>query len=234
MEKRKILIADSFRPSPEREWGHLKRDSFDLHRADTGKKALDLTLKVAPHLVLFSSALPDLSAEEFCSSIKKDPDLSRTKVAIVTTDQDADSLARYIDAGCDGIVTRPFDKEKLLETVQKLLGETFRRMTRMSVRLPCALYLERIGIPGTMLDISEIGCRVTTEDFLEKGTIVGVGFNLPDTDQPVKWEGVVHWSLPHWDEEGHTVMGIEFMETAQEELEALQDILASMPESSRL
>ncbi|MCJ7499181.1 PilZ domain-containing protein, partial [bacterium] len=152
----------------------------------------------------------------------------------VTDAHGEDTLTRCVDARCDGIVTRPFDKEKLLETVQKLLGETFRRKTRYRVHQPCAIYLEREGVPGTMLDISEIGCRIMAEDSLEKGTVLGVGFNLPDTEQPVNWNGIVRWSVPHRGDGGHSVSGVEFMDTPASELEVLQDILAAMPNSSHL
>ena len=234
MEKRKILIADDSKLFLEMERTYLNRDSFDLFTAHTGRDTLDTTTRVKPHLVLLSFAMPDISGDEICSFIKKDLGFSNTKVVIVTADYTEETLTRCIHAGCDGIVTRPFDKEKLLETVQKLLGETFRSKTRFSVNLPCAVYLERVGVPGNILDISEIGCRITVEESIEKGTTIGVGFNLPDTEQPVNWSGIVRWSIPHRIEEGHSVIGVAFMDMPENELEMLQDILTTMPSSSRL
>jgi hypothetical protein len=61
-----------------------------------------------------------------------------------------------------------------------------------------------------------------------------VGFNLPDTEQPVNWNGIVRWSVPHRGDEGRSVFGVQFTDPPGNELEILQDILASMPNSSRL
>ena len=234
MEKKKILLVDDSKLFLEMERTLLNRDSFDLHTARTGREALDSSIKLQPHLILLSFAMSDMPADEICSAIKKDLGFSSTKIVIITDEYGEEILTRCIDAGCDGTVTKPFDKEKLLETVQKLLGETFRQKPRYRIHLPCAVYLEREGVPGIMLDISEIGCRIAAEESLEKGTVIGVGFNLPDTEQPVNWSGIVRWSVPRRGDKGPSVFGVQFMDTSDSELEILQDILASMPNSSRL
>jgi len=234
MEIRKILLADDSKLFLEMQRTFLDRDSFALYTARTGKETLDSAIKLQPHLILLSFGMPDIPGDEICSAIKKDLGFSSTRVVIVSDEYDENVLSKCVDAGCDGFVTRPFDKEKLLETVQKLLGETFRKKPRYRIHLPCAVYLEREGVPGIMLDISEIGCRIAAEESLEKDTVLGVGFNLPDTEQPVNWNGIVRWSVPRRGEEGHSVFGVEFTSTTDRELDILQDILASMPNSSRL
>lgn len=234
MEKRRILLSDDSKLFLEMERTFLDRDSFELHTARTGRETLDRAIKIQPHLILLSFAMPDMSGDDICTAIKKDYGFSNTKIVMVADEYDEETLTSCVDAGCDGLVTRPFDREKLLETVQKLLGETFRRKPRYRVNLPCAIYLEREGVPGTMLDISEIGCRITADESLGKGSSIGVGFNLPDTEQPVKWSGILRWSVTRKGDTGQTVFGVEFTDTPVSELEILQDILASMPISARL
>lgn len=234
MEKRKILLVDDSKLFLEMQRTYLNRDSFELYTAHTGREAMDSSIKLQPHLILLSFSMPDMPGDEICSAIKKDLGFSNTKVVIVADEYGEEVLTRCVDAGCDGIVTKPFDKEALLETVQKLLGETFRKKPRYRIHLPCAVYLKREGVPGIMLDISEIGCRIAAEESLQKGTTIGVGFSLPDTEQPVKWNGIIRWTVPHRGDEGHSVFGVEFQDTTDNELEILQDILASMPNSSRL
>jgi len=234
MEKRKILLADDSKLFLEMQRTVLNRDSFDLSVARTGRETLDSSIRLQPHLILLSYTMPDMPGDEICTAVKKDLGFSSTKVVIVSDGYSENILSKCVDAGCDGFVTRPFDKEKLLETVQKLLGETFRRKPRYQVHLPCAVYLERESIPATMLDISEIGCRITAEEPLKEGLVIGVGFNLPDTEQSVNWRGVIRWSVPHRAAENHSVVGVEFLDSPEGEREILQDILASMPDSSRL
>jgi len=234
MEKRKILLADDTKLFLEIERTFLNRDSFELYTARTGKEALEQSLALHPHLILLSFTMPDISGDEICSVIKNDPGFSNTRVVIVTADYGEETLTRCIDAGCDGIITKPFDKEQLLETVQKLLGETFRQKPRYQVQIPCAIYLERAEVPGTILDISEIGCRVTTEDSLDEGAIVGIGFNLPDTDQPAHWNGIVRWTKTGAGDVDQHLLGIQLQDTPGDERQILQDILASLPDDTRL
>jgi CheY-like chemotaxis protein len=231
VEKRRILVAEDTELFLVIESSFLKRDSFDLYTARTGKEALEKALKVQPHLVLISLMMPDIGGDEICSAIKANPKLIDTRVVIVTADHGEESLTRCIDAGCDGIVTRPFDKDQLLETVQKLLGQTFRRKPRYRVEIPCALYLASEALPAIMVDISEIGCRVKMEESVDKDHPLGVGFNLPDTEHSVNWKGKIQWIAGS----GSALSaGIEFVQPPEAEVEILADILAGMDASERL
>lgn len=234
MEKRRILLADDSKLFLEMQRTFLNRDSFELAEAQTGKEAVESSVKMQPHLILLSFTLPDMSGDEVCMAIKKDFGFIGTKVVVVTDDTSEETLTKCVDAGCDGLITKPFDKEEVLETVQKLLGETFRRKPRYRIHLPCAVYLEKEGVPGIMLDISEIGCRIAAEEFLDKDTLIDVGFTLPDTEQPVKWKGIVRWSASQKGDAIYSVVGVEFTDAPVNEIEMLQDILTSLPGSSRL
>ena len=231
MEKRRILVAEDTELFLEIQSSFLKRDSFELFTARSGQEAIDMARQVLPHLILMSFTLPDISGDKVCASVKAVPELIDTRVAIVTDDFDTESQMKCIDEGCDGIVTRPFEKEKLLETVQKLLGETFRRKPRYRVEIPCALYFDNEAVPGVMLDISEIGCRVQMEEAVDHGTSFGVGFNLPDTEHSVNWKGEVRWNSGAGTE---LKTGIEFIQAPGDEVQILSDILAAMNTSDRL
>ena len=231
MEKRRILLAEDTELFLEIESSFLKRDSLELYKARTGKEALEKALQIHPHLILLSFMMPDIGGDEVCAIVKADPQLPDTRVVIVTADHGEESLTRCIDAGCDGIVTKPFGKEKLLETVQKLLGETFRKKPRYRVEIPGALYLEHEAIPVTMVDISEIGCRVTMEEPVENSVSLGVGFNLPDTEHSVNWKGIVRWNTGP---DGNHSAGIEFTNAPADEALILKDILAAMEISDRI
>ncbi len=233
MEKRKILLADDTALFLEMEKTYLSRDKFELSIARSGRETLQKALAERPHLILLSLVLPDVSGEDICRTIKADPEFPDTRVVIVTGDHDERTLTRCIDAGCDGIVTKPFDKDQLLETVQKLLGETFRREPRYVVEIPCAIYLEREGIPGTIIDLSAVGCRIRTEDPLPLAGSIGLGFSLPETDQPVHWKAIVRW-VASTGSDGTHLSGVEYAYPPAGDLQTLQDILASMPARHRL
>ena len=234
MEKRIILLAEDTELLLEIQRSLLQRDSFDLHTARTGERALEKAMELKPHLVMLSDIMPDTTGREVCSAIKSNPGLKGTKVIIATSNPSKEVLAECVDAGCDGIVTKPFEREKLLESVQKLLGETFRRKPRYHVEIPCAVYIERRGLPAVMVDISEIGCRLEMDDPPARDTAVEVSFDLPDTVQSVTWKGVTRWSIPGNSEADFSGIGVEFLEVPADDIEILRDILDSMPEERRL
>lgn len=233
-DKRIILLAEDTELLLEIQRSLLQRESFELLTARTGEQTIEKALEVKPHLIILSDVMPDTSGREVCSIIKSDPVMHGTKVIIATSNPTREALADCVDAGCDGIVTKPFEREKLLESVQKLLGETFRRKPRFRMETQCAVYIDRKGLPAAMVDISEIGCRLEMDDPPAKDTQVEVSFDLPETVQSVNWKGVVRWSIPVNARSEFTGIGVEFLGVPVEEVEILGDILDSMPEERRL
>jgi CheY-like chemotaxis protein len=233
-DKRIILLAEDTELLLEIQRSLLQRTSFDLVTARTGEQALEKALELKPHLIILSDVMPDSSGREICSAVKSDPSMHGTKVIIATSNSSRELLADCVDAGCDGIVTKPFEREKLLESVQKLLGETFRRKPRFRVEIPCAIYIERQGFPVGMVDISEIGCRLEMDDPPASDTRLEVSFDLPETVQSVNWKGVVRWSVPWKTGSDFSGIGVEFLDVPADDIEILSDILDSMPEERRL
>ena len=234
MDKRTILIAEDNQLLLEIQRSLLERESFNLHTALTGKEALEKARHLKPHLVPLTEIMPDIAGKEVCAAIRSDPGLKETKVIIAVSSSGKRTLAEYVDAGFDEIVTKPFVREKLLESVQKLLGETFRRKPRYKVEIPCAVFRDRQGIPALMVDISEIGCCLEMDDPPADGIEVEVSFDLPDTVQSVSWKGMVRWSVKMRPGSDFSGIGVEFTGPPIEDLEILRDILDSMPEERRL
>lgn len=234
MDKRTILIAEDNQLLLEIQRSLLQRESFNLHTARSGKEAVEIATRLKPHLILLSEIMPDTTGKEVCMAIRSNPVLKGSKIIIAVSNPDKRILAEYVDAGFDEIVTKPFVKEKLLESVQKLLGETFRRKPRFKVEIPCAVYLDRQGVPVVMMDISEIGCRLEMDDPPAGGTVLEVSFDLPDTVQSVNWKGIVRWSVKTGRGSDFSGIGVEFADPPADDLEILRDILDSMPEERKL
>jgi CheY-like chemotaxis protein len=76
-----------------------------------------------PDLILLDWYMPRMDGEEVLEQIKKDPDLKRIPVVIMTSsDQDADVLKAYnLHANC--YVTKPVKVEEFIEKVRSI--ETF-------------------------------------------------------------------------------------------------------------
>jgi two-component system, OmpR family, response regulator len=121
--KRRILVVDDDDQIVELLVDVLSRDErFDVKTASTGYDAGLLTESFRPHLVLLDYMLPDLNGNLVCERIKANPDLTGTKIIIVSgvvNQEEIDALTR---AGCDGFVKKPFNIEKLVERMAELLN----------------------------------------------------------------------------------------------------------------
>ena len=230
--KKRILLVEDTELLLKIEHSLLKRESFELYTARTAREALEKTIHLRPDLVMLSLIMPDMRGDEVCSTLKADPDFRNLKVVICTSDSDEASLSSIVDAGCDGIVTKPLDKDRLFETVHKLLGEALRRKPRFRVQVPCAVYVGGEGLPGAIVDLSEIGCRLEMENPPDSSTVIEVGFDLPDTAQAVRWDGEVRWRILL--KSGQGKIGVEFHGMPTDELANLHDILEAMPEKAKL
>jgi len=97
-------------------------ERFDVKTASTGYDAGMLTEQFRPHLMLLDFMLPDINGNLVCQRIKANPDLSDTKVLIVSGVVNQDDIEKLVGNGADGFVKKPFDIHKLIERVEELLG----------------------------------------------------------------------------------------------------------------
>lgn len=120
--KKRILVVDDDTQIIDLFLDVLSRDDrFDVKTASTGYDAGLLTESFRPHLILLDYMLPDINGNLVCERIKGNPDLSDTKIIIVSgvvNQEEIDALTR---SGCDGFVKKPFNIEKLIERMGELL-----------------------------------------------------------------------------------------------------------------
>jgi two-component system response regulator RpaA len=98
-----------------------KDDRFDVRSAGTGYDAGMLTEQFKPHLILLDYMLPDINGNLVCQRIKENPDLSDTKVVIVSGVVSSEEVESLKDNGADAFIKKPFDVEKLMQHVEELL-----------------------------------------------------------------------------------------------------------------
>ena len=90
-------------------------------RAVDGKGAIDLVQAERPDLMLLDNKLPGMSGLEVCRSIKSDPDLSSTKVLILSCQGQNFDWQTAREYGAESYLTKPFDTTALIEKIQALL-----------------------------------------------------------------------------------------------------------------
>jgi CheY-like chemotaxis protein len=95
---------------------------YDLAGATTGRRGLELIRQQKPDLLLLDLMMPDFNGWDVYRELKKDPDLAGIPVIVITAkipQQDrilVDGLPPV-----DDYITKPFDVERLIRSVQNFL-----------------------------------------------------------------------------------------------------------------
>lgn len=97
------------------------RPAIRLVTAMQGGLGLKLARECRPDLILLDLNLPDLSGDEFLVHLSSDPDLAGIPVLMVSGDANPSQIARVLELGAVGYITKPFDIPHLLRQVDRML-----------------------------------------------------------------------------------------------------------------
>jgi two-component system cell cycle response regulator DivK len=99
----------------------LKMGGYDMIEAVNGLDGLAMAAQERPMLILLDINLPDIDGTEVTAQLKSNPELRHIPVIAVTANAMSGDRERFLEAGCDGYISKPLSKETLLETVAELL-----------------------------------------------------------------------------------------------------------------
>ena len=116
-----ILIADDD-SSTLRTLSHaLEREGYKVHTAQDGVEALEQVEKHQPDLIILDVVMPQLDGHEVCRRLKRKPEFAHMPVIILTAQSSQDEKVRFLDAGADDYLTKPFHAPELLARIKVLL-----------------------------------------------------------------------------------------------------------------
>lgn len=108
-----LLIADASAAS----YGAALRDKFRVDLATTGVAALQFLRQASPSLVIADLALENGSAIEICRLAKQ----LATPSTVLVTAEDVQLVPAALEAGCDGVLLKPFQPNLLHARIGRLL-----------------------------------------------------------------------------------------------------------------
>lgn len=100
----------------------LKHQGFEVIEAVDGLTGVDLAHNEKPDLILMDINLPDIDGLEATSRIKANPELQSIPVVALTANAMYGDEERVLAAGCDGYISKPVSRAKLVGTVKKFLN----------------------------------------------------------------------------------------------------------------
>jgi two-component system chemotaxis response regulator CheY len=116
----KILIVDDAAFMRMRSKKMLEQSGHNVVEAATGSQAVDMYKESKPDMVLMDITMPDMDGLTALKEIRKlDPN---AKVAMVTAMGQQSIVMEALKAGAMDFVVKPFEPDRMLATVKKLLG----------------------------------------------------------------------------------------------------------------
>ena len=113
-----VLVVDDERAIREVIVKLLVDEGYRVVAAEDGAQALELLPRERPDLVLLDIMMPLVDGREVVRRLRQMPGLEATQVVLMSA-----AVAPAPDDRVAAFLPKPFDVERLLETVGQLLGE---------------------------------------------------------------------------------------------------------------
>lgn len=99
----------------------LERAGYDVVIAEDGREALSIAQKTVVNLVLTDVNMPGMDGITLVKNLRQLHDYQYKPILILTTESSTEKKMQGKEAGATGWIVKPFDPEKLLSTLRRVL-----------------------------------------------------------------------------------------------------------------
>lgn len=114
----KILIVEDEPNIIEIIQAYLEKNGYSVYIAENGRTALHMFDNLALDLIILDLALPDISGEEVCRTIRR---TSHVPILMLTAKSSEDDKVNGLLIGADDYLTKPFSPRELVARIISLL-----------------------------------------------------------------------------------------------------------------
>jgi len=123
MNKKRVLIVD--------DQGELRKlirmtldfGGYELHEAENGERALELSKVIQPDLVVLDVMMPgEVDGYQVCEKLKKDSSEKKPYVMLLTARGQKSDFEEGARVGADSYLVKPFSPLELIEKVKNALS----------------------------------------------------------------------------------------------------------------
>ncbi len=100
----------------------MEQNGYEVQVARSGEEAIESIPKFQPHLILLDIMLPGIDGYEVCEILRLKPEWRDIRVVFLTAKGSEEDIARGLVLGADAYIVKPFTNQKVVETVNGLLG----------------------------------------------------------------------------------------------------------------
>lgn len=93
---------------------------FQVEMCSSGRDALDRVVPYSPDLILMDVMMPGMDGPSTLQSLRADPATSAFPVIFMTAKVQSHEIARFLDLGALGVISKPFNPMTLASTIRGL------------------------------------------------------------------------------------------------------------------
>ncbi len=115
-----LIIEDD--PSFSRAINHIvEKEGYDVSTASNGMTGLRMVRENPPDLLILDVMLPGLDGFEICSQLRSDPPTAELPIIMLSAKGQETDRETGLKVGASEYLTKPVNRELLLETISRLL-----------------------------------------------------------------------------------------------------------------
>ena len=122
MSARQILVVEDNDMNMQLVEFLLEEGGYTIVKATSGEEALSLTRAgTEPDLILMDIHLPGIDGLSVVRAMKSDARTSRIPILALTAHAMRGDRDRFLEAGCDGYISKPIDVKTFIASIEQYL-----------------------------------------------------------------------------------------------------------------
>ncbi|MBI5093423.1 MAG: response regulator [Candidatus Hydrogenedentes bacterium] len=116
----RILVVDDDVDLAELVKTKLASEGHEVHCINSGEGAFELAKHVKPDIAVLDIMLPGVTGYQICRRIRKDPELYRMAILILTALGEEPEVFHGLEQGADDYLVKPFKLDGLIEKITSM------------------------------------------------------------------------------------------------------------------
>ena len=120
-DKKKILVVEDEPHIIKLISFILKSSGYDVIEAEIGAVGLKKAKAEKPDMIILDVMMPKMDGFEVAKKLKADPATRNIPILMLSSKAQFEDKMKGIDSGATDYITKPFDREELLQKIEELL-----------------------------------------------------------------------------------------------------------------
>lgn len=121
MAKQTILVVDDEKDLLDLIEYNLRKEGFDVLKAENGEEGIAMAKEHSPDLVLLDIMMPKMDGLQAVEEMRKDAELKRIPIILLTARSDEKTEVEGLNKGSDDYITKPISTTKLISRIKAVL-----------------------------------------------------------------------------------------------------------------